>query len=82
MRSLGQLAATVLIGLPLSAQQPHQAQALPIHVAPGPRVVKPVLPTRPNTPAQESERIDKRRERMKGRDGEIDRMLKQKAKRN
>lgn len=83
MRSLGQIAAMAIVSLPLSAQQTPRPQTLPIRVAiPGPRVAKSVLPTRPITTETVPERIDKRRERMKDRDGEIDRILKKKAKRD
>jgi hypothetical protein len=60
--------------LPIAAAQAQEKQkAAP---APKPPVVKPLLPPSKSTPV-ENQDIDKRRERMKQRDSEIDKMLKE-----
>lgn len=60
----------LLVALPTMAQQKQPAPA-----PPKPSVVKPLLP--PKSSPVENQEIDKRRDRMKQRDSEIDRMLKE-----
>lgn len=62
----------MLAMLPVMAQEKQKAAPAP----PKPPVVKPLLPPKP-APV-ENENIDKRRERMKQRDSEIDKILKEK----
>ena len=83
MGTLGQIALISILVLPLLGQEkpvqqvplPQPATKTPVSK---PAQAKPVLPT-PNPSTGEADRIDKRRERMKGRDNEIDRILKEKA---
>lgn len=82
MSTLGRL-AFVVVALPLLGQQ-KAAKPLAAHPppaeAPKPLIPKPALPAATPTLPADAERIDKRRERMKDRDAEIDRMMKEKAK--
>lgn len=90
MRTLGQIAVFSMLVLPMPGQwmldPQNSTQQAPVRrpsstASPRPVPANPVLPTPNNAPTPE-QRIDKRRDRMKGRDGEIDRILKQRSKRN
>ncbi|MFM2125335.1 MAG: hypothetical protein RL328_1786 [Acidobacteriota bacterium] len=75
MYVLKRIALVTLLVLPLAGQRkPLEPKPVPVHTP------SPVLPTTQPAPQQAPD-IEKRRDRMRSRDREIDRMLKNKSKR-